>query len=443
MSCCHARPEESLRLPRPMEDHEQARQFATQVVARLREAGHEALWAGGCVRDMLLGHAPKDYDVATDAPPDRVREIFGRRRTLALGASFGVITVLAPRGAGQVEVATFRCDADYSDGRHPDAVTFSTAREDAKRRDFTINGLFFDPLDNRVIDYVDGRRDIAARVIRAIGDPHARLAEDKLRMLRAVRFAATLNFDLDLVTRHAIADHAREISIVAAERIAAEMRRMLAHRNRTRALRLLRETGLLAVVLPEVAADFDRADEEPHRPEASAWSFTLHVLESLGEAAFEPALAAVLRHATGKSGGHKLAEAVAARWRLSKQERAAVGWLLAHEADIARARQLKWSRLQPILIDPRIEWLLKHCAAVAQAAGADTADVDYCRDKLKAPREHLNPPPLITGDDLQEHGVPPGPTYRKLLAAARRAQLDGEIHSKAEALELVDRRLSQ
>src|SRR3954469_10452800 len=163
-----------------------AREFAIDVVRRLREAGHQSLWAGGCVRDQLLGQMPKDYDVPTDAVPDRVREVFGRRRTLAIGASFGVITVLGPERAGQIDVATFRRDAAYSDGRHPDAVSFSDAENDAQRRDFTINGLFFDPIAEQVIDYVGGQDDLQRHVIRAIGDPLARIAEDKLRMLRAV-----------------------------------------------------------------------------------------------------------------------------------------------------------------------------------------------------------------------------------------------------------------
>src|SRR5262245_35516929 len=174
----------------PTIDPQLARQFAVEVVHRLRESGHQALWAGGCVRDQLMGQLPKDYDVATDAEPDRIREVFGKRRTLPIGAAFGVITVLGRKGAGQIDVATFRCDAAYSDGRHPDAVTFSDAEHDAQRRDFTINGLFYDPLEGRVIDYVGGQVDLEFRILRAIGNPSARIAEDKLRMLRAVRFAA-------------------------------------------------------------------------------------------------------------------------------------------------------------------------------------------------------------------------------------------------------------
>src|SRR5688572_25996293 len=173
---------------------ERQRAFALEIVEKLRAAGFEALWAGGCVRDELLGLVPKDYDVATSATPEQIRNLFGRRRTLAVGAAFGVITVLGPRAAGQIEVATFRTDAAYSDGRHPDAVTFTTAEHDAQRRDFTINGLFFDPVAQKIVDYVGGQDDIQRRIVRAIGDPRLRLREDRLRMLRAVRFAATFQF---------------------------------------------------------------------------------------------------------------------------------------------------------------------------------------------------------------------------------------------------------
>ncbi len=195
------------------------------VVRRLRKAGYLAYWAGGCVRDQLLGREPKDYDVATDAKPDEIRTLFGRGRTLALGASFGVITVIGPPGAGQIEVATFRDDVGYSDGRHPDHVHFSTAEMDASRRDFTINGLFFDPIGQEVIDYVGGREDLRLRRIRAIGDPVKRFTEDKLRMLRAVRFSAGFDFELDPATWGAICRMSAQITVVSWERISAEIAR--------------------------------------------------------------------------------------------------------------------------------------------------------------------------------------------------------------------------
>ena len=220
----------------------------------MREAGFEAYWAGGCVRDQLLGRTPKDYDVATNATPQQIREIFGRRRTLAIGASFGVITVIGPKTAGMIEVATFRKDAAYSDGRHPDHVTFSSAKEDAARGDFTINGLFLDPLEDRVIDYVGGQEDLARRRIRAIGNPRERIAEDKLRLLRAVRFSAAFDFALEEETRAAIGEMAGQIGEVSPERIAMEMRRMLVDPSRVAAVRLLIETNLAAAVLPEIVS---------------------------------------------------------------------------------------------------------------------------------------------------------------------------------------------
>ncbi|MDX1946089.1 MAG: CCA tRNA nucleotidyltransferase, partial [Pirellulaceae bacterium] len=261
-----------------MPDPTQAREFATDVVARLRAAGYEALFAGGCVRDQLLGITPKDYDVATSATPDQVRDCLGHRRTLPIGASFGVITALGPRGAGQVEVATFRRDAGYSDGRHPDSVSFTTAEQDALRRDFTINGMFFDPVASQVIDYVGGQDDLARGVIRAIGDPAQRIAEDKLRMLRAVRFAARFDFALDEGTLAAIRRQASELVIVSAERIAAEMRLMLIHPNRARAAAMLHVAGLLEVILPEALG---LLPDEPWSPESAAdtpWRRSLHIL---------------------------------------------------------------------------------------------------------------------------------------------------------------------
>src|SRR5262245_25703221 len=199
------------------------RDFALDIVRHLRGAGHEALWAGGCVRDQLLGLKPKDYDVATSATPDQIREVFGRRRSLPIGAAFGVITVLGPHEAGQIEVATFRTDAAYSDGRHPDSVAFTTAEHDAQRRDFTINGLFFDPVAEQVVDYVGGQDDLKRRTIRAIGDARQRLGEDKLRMLRAVRFAAAFGFTIEARTMHAIQEMAGDINTVSAERIGMEI----------------------------------------------------------------------------------------------------------------------------------------------------------------------------------------------------------------------------
>ena len=239
------------------------REFAVEIVRRLKHSGFTALWAGGCVRDHLLDKTPKDYDVATNATPKQVRKIFAKLTTLDVGASFGVIVVVGPRGAGEVEVATFRSDGSYTDGRRPDSVTFSTPEEDAQRRDFTINGMFLDPLEHKVLDYVGGERDLSQGYIRAIGDPHDRMREDKLRMLRAVRFTAHLEFGLARATKAAVTEMASEIHVVSAERIAAELRRMLTDQHRHVAIELADEVGLLREILPEVVEI--RGDPEERR----------------------------------------------------------------------------------------------------------------------------------------------------------------------------------
>jgi len=417
-----------------------AREFAIEIVRRLRGAGFLAYWAGGCVRDELLGLQPKDYDVATDASPERIREVFGRRRTLAIGAAFGVITVLGRKNQGQIEVATFREDADYSDGRHPDSVRFSTPEHDAQRRDFTINGLFYDPLDERVIDYVGGQRDLEAGIVRAIGDADARINEDKLRMLRAVRFAATYAFTIDPETFTALQRHADQLRVVSAERIAEEMRRMLRHVHRARAVRLLHGSCLLSVVLPEAEAV---AHDE------AAWGRTLAILDQLGaEGTFCAALAALLREAVGETGEtcgegspnrehavKRLVGDVAQRWRLSKGEKERLVRLLRYEPLIRRAKVARWPQLQRVLIDEGAGELVDYCAAVARVVDEDLSHIDFCRAKLALPPEALNPPPLITGDDLKAAGIPAGKIYRDLLTDARDAQLEGEIRTPEQALQ--------
>jgi len=403
---------------------EEQRRFATEVVCRLREAGFVAYFAGGCVRDELLGRTPKDYDVATDATPPQIRRSFGNRQTLAIGAAFGVITVIGPKPAGMVEVATFRRDADYSDGRHPDRVTFSSAEEDASRRDFTINGLFYDPVEQRVIDFVDGQEDIRRRVIRAIGSPLDRFCEDKLRMLRAVRFTATFDFHLEADTLAAIRQMADQITVVSSERIAMEMRRMLVDRRRTEAVRLLLETGLAAMVLPEIVPDDDTQRQR--------LDGCLAVLARLPQPGFPLALGALLHELVAPAGARR----VCTRWRLSNKETDRVVWLVKHRRVLCGAQSMPWSTLQPLLIAEGIDDLLALHES-ASAAGAE--DVGHCRSLLQRPREVLDPPPLLTGDDLLSHGISAGPKYKMLLQRTRDAQLDEEIHTKAEALEFVDR----
>ena len=401
---------------------EKQRDFAVAAIRKLREAGFEAYWAGGCVRDRLLGNTPKDYDIATNATPPQIRRLFGYRRTLAIGAAFGVINVLGPKGAGQVEVTTFRRDAAYSDGRHPDSVTFGSSKDDASRRDFTINGLFYDPIEDKVIDFVDGQDDLRQGVLRAIGSPRERFAEDKLRMLRAVRFSATFGFQLEAETLRAVGEMARDIAVVSPERIAMEMRRMLVEPGRVKAVRLLVDTGLAASVLPELIA-------------TEQFESILVVLDRLKEPSFPLALGALLYKLVDTAGARQ----VCSRWRLSNDETDRVCRLVSHFAVLGDARVIRWSTLQPILVAKGIDDLL----ALREAASPGCEEAAYCRSLLEQPRDVLDPTPLITGDDLLAHGIPTGPRYRHLLWRVRAAQLDEEIHTKDEALALVDQLLQE
>jgi poly(A) polymerase len=400
-----------------MNQHDINREFAVEVVRQLRDAGHEALWAGGCVRDQLLSKAPKDHDVATDATPDRVRELFGMRRTIAVGAAFGVITVLGPKGVDPIEVATFRADLGYSDGRRPDAVQFTSAEEDAKRRDFTINGLFFDPIDEQVIDYVGGQQDIAGMIVRAIGVPDERFGEDRLRMLRAVRFAASLRFALDEATADAIRAHADAIRTVSAERIGVEVRRMLTEADPPRALRLLKETGLLPFVLEPLANDDELFDAATVR------------LERLFHRSAPLALAAVLCDVTQP----QAAAAVARSLKWTNKEIELVAWLVQHHRDLDDADAKPWSIVQPLLAADGGAELV----ALRHSFGCDDSAQRFCEERIGWPQEQLDPPPLVVGADLIAAGRRPGPGFGDFLSRARAAQLDGEIASKVEALKLL------
>ncbi|MDH3717176.1 MAG: CCA tRNA nucleotidyltransferase [Planctomycetota bacterium] len=410
-------------------DAAKQRDFAIETTRRLRAAGFEAYWAGGCVRDQLLGRMAKDYDIATDALPEQIRDVFGRRRTLAIGAAFGVVTVLGPRGAGQIEVATFRRDDSYSDGRHPDQVTFTTAQEDAARRDFTINGLFYDPLNDEVIDFVGGRDDLQKCIVRAIGDPAARFSEDKLRMLRAVRFTANLEFTLDPATREAIVQMAPEISVVSAERIAAEMRTMLCDTRRGQALALLSDTGLWAAILPG----------ELQLPVESAGRQTLELLDHLETNSFAAALATSLLLSVDAD----QAAAIGRHWKLSNAEIERTAWLVRNCRALDRAAQQYWPTVQRILVHDGSRELLAILRARVATGQADQADLDFVQERLSWPADRLNPPPLISGDDLIQHGLPPGKPFRSLLHKARDAQLLGQLTSRDQALEFVDRLVDQ
>jgi poly(A) polymerase len=408
------------------------REFATDVVGRLRQAGYEALWAGGCVRDELLGLAPADYDVATSARPEDVERTFAR--TVAVGATFGVIEVVGPRRSDhsfpKVQVATFRSDGAYLDGRRPESVVFSTPKEDAQRRDFTINGMFFDPLDGKVIDYVGGQADLKAGVLRAIGDPRARFREDKLRLMRAVRMAARFDFPIEPETAAAIREMAGEITVVSAERIADELRKMLVHRNRAWAVRQLNELGLLAQVLPEVA------------PTGLIWEHAVRVLELLagphgaGAVSFPLAFAGLLQMA-----GEQATAAAGRRLKLSNAEIDRAVWLVKWQRFLGIAPTMRASKLKPFLVQPGIGELLALHRADAMAVGWSLTHVEFCERVLReTPPEELNPPPVLTGNDLLALGWKQGPLFKKVLDAVRDAQLDGEVRTREEAIRLAERK---
>ncbi|MFM8477906.1 MAG: CCA tRNA nucleotidyltransferase [Planctomycetaceae bacterium] len=411
------------------------REFALGVVQQLRDAGFQSLWAGGCVRDQLLGKEPKDYDVATDALPADVIRLFGEQRTVPVGAAFGVVMIPGPtRRHGQVEVATFRSDGEYLDGRRPESVQFCSAEEDAKRRDFTINGMFFDPLAEQVLDYVGGQADLQRRVIRAIGDPHARFGEDHLRMLRAVRFAATFSFTLDPQTLRAVQDLRDRITGVSVERIMQELRRMLAHPTRAAALQLLHESRLLPEILPELNAPL--ADPQSFATISNAF----HSLEAVQ---FEPALALLVRplyEASHSESGQRLQAIHAAcrRLKMANQEIDSISWILESLPLLRQIATRPLHVLKPLLADPRASLLLAASAAADAAAGLAADDAAFAWHYLsRTPPEQLNPAPWISGDDVKALGVPPGPEIRRILTAVRHAQLDEQLLSRTAAIELA------
>ena len=461
-----------------------SREFATDVVRQLRAAGHVALWAGGCVRDLLLGRGAKDFDVATSATPEQVRTLFGKRRTLAVGESFGVIIVLPPTKAAEpVEVATFRTEGAYLDGRRPTEVAFSTPEEDAQRRDFTINGMFYDPLEQRVLDYVGGEADLHRKVLRAIGDPHARMTEDKLRMLRAVRFAATLEFALDPTTLAAVQQMAPEMRVVSAERIAQELRKILAHRSRVRGFRLLVETGLLEVLFPEVQpqpAAPARVGRPPggHQhpvdsttePEEVASHLPLlaqrvterepllaqraggvieHITATLEHlppsTRFELATAALLQQVpclvheprtTPESAG--TVWEITRRLKLSAEEMTAIAWLVGHLDCWNDAEQLSAAQLKRVLAHPLSQDLRCLIRAVRTAACLPLTPIQFVDDfAARHAPDQINPPELISGRDLIALGLSPGPRFKQLLDTVRDVQLNGEIGTRDEALALI------
>jgi poly(A) polymerase len=434
------------------------REFALDVVRKLQSAGFTALWAGGCVRDELLGLIPDDYDIATNAEPKHLRPLFKHRNEI--GAHFGVVQVIGPRGDHgdwlTVEVATFRQDGPYGDGgRRPDWVKFCNPAEDAKRRDFTINGMFFDPVKEELIDHVGGRADLHTKVLRAIGDATARFTEDKLRILRAVRMATRFDLNIDPETLEAAKRMAPEIRVVSAERIAEELRKLFTYRNRVRGMQLLREFELVEPILPELVPTFTLPQGLPAAPTGTLWEHTVKVIAALGEQASFPLVFGALLHDVGKPRvfgrtadrytfyhhehvGREMAEKIADRLKLSTAEKTRIMWLVERHQYLADAPTMRLSKLKPILVHPGISELLTLHRADAIASGKDLTHVEFCERMLRdMPPEELNPPAAVTGQDLIALGMKPGPEFKRLLESVREAQLEGRIRTKSEGLRLV------
>lgn len=429
---------------------ESKREAATGVLVRLRQAGFAAYFVGGCVRDLEMGREPKDYDVTTGARPSEVQEIFPE--SVMVGAQFGVVSI--PREQGAVEVATFRSDGAYPDGRHPADVRFTlSAEEDVRRRDFTVNGLLLDPLENRVLDFVGGRTDIQAKRIRAIGLSYDRLREDHLRMLRAVRFAARLGFSLDPALRAAIQELASLIRSVSQERVRDELMKILTEGAARRGFELLDETGLLAVVLPEVKAMQGVEQPPQFHPEGDVWTHTLMMLTDMRDPS--PTLAlAVLLHDVGKPptfsvrdrirfDGHaevgaKMTEEIGARLRLPSRQIGQVAALVANHLrfkdlpQMRRSTQLRFVRMADF--DEHLELHRLDC----QASHGHLENYHLARKILEeTPPEVIKAPPLLNGDDLIARGYKPGPRFKEILRTVEDAQLDGKIHTREDALRLV------
>jgi poly(A) polymerase len=432
------------------EDISNLERAAHRVVRRLRECGYVAYLAGGCVRDRLRGVEPMDFDVATDARAEKVQEIF--ERTVPVGAQFGVVVVLMD--GEPIEVATFRTDAEYADGRHPVSVRFATAEEDAQRRDFTINGMFLDPDTGEVIDYVGGRDDLARRVIRAIGDPRARFEEDRLRMLRAIRFAAALEYEIDPATFAAMQALAPEITSISWERIGEEIVRILTEGRARRGFELLDESGLLDFVLPEVKALKGVEQSPDFHPEGDVFVHTMLVLDQLDQPTEMLALAALLHDigkpaCAGRDGaritfhghcelGESMAVEVCKRLRRSRHVCERVAYLVRNHLRATHAPRMRKSTLKRFLAADGIDELLELLRIDGAASSSKQEYYDFCRAKQKEfGAEQIKPVPLIRGRDLLDLGYRPGPLYSKILAAVEERQLEGDLTSREQALDWV------
>jgi poly(A) polymerase len=430
---------------------------AREIAARLRENGHMAYFAGGCVRDMVRSLTPKDYDIATDARPEAVQKIFPR--TYAVGAHFGVIIVL--ENGFQFEVATFRSDEGYIDGRHPSAVRFSSPEEDAKRRDFTINGMFYDPVAEEVIDFVGGRADIAAKLVRAIGDPAERLAEDRLRMLRAVRFATVLDYKIDNGTWKALVANAPSINQISAERIRDELVRVLTSPNRVRGWDLLDSSGLMRVILPEIDAMKGCLQPEQFHPEGDVFQHTRLMLQFLPEKVSVPLVFSVVLHDVAKprtatvdetgrirfSGhdrlGAEMAEEIMRRLRFSGAEIEATVEMVRQHMVFKDVPKMRVAKLKRFMARPTFEDELELHRVDCEGSHRMLDNYEFLlRKREEFANEPIIPLPLVRGDDLIALGLKPGPKFGEILEAAETQQLEGKLRTREEALEWVKREYS-
>ena len=457
-----------------------SKSFAISIVRTLRDQGHQAYLVGGCVRDLLLKREPADYDIATDATPDDVMRIFPE--TYAVGAQFGVVLVPLPEseraamGEGQeadpeqhalsghqhklcIEVATFRCDVGYSDGRHPDEVRFSRdPKEDVQRRDFTINGLLLDPLSDEVLDFVGGENDLNAGIIRAIGNPELRFSEDKLRMLRAVRFAARFEYQIDSATFEAIRKLAAQIHQVSRERVRDELTRMLTEGHARRAFQLLDETGLLREVLPEITAMKGVEQPPEFHPEGDVFVHTLLLLENLPQPCPITLAWGALLHDVGKPPtfrrapdrirfdehakvGTKMAEAICRRLRFSNEDTDQILLLVENHMRFGDVERMKPSTFKRFIRLPRFDEHMQLHRLDCEASHRSLRLYDFTREKrAELPASAIRPEPLITGDDLIAAGYAPGPVFKQILSAVEDAQLDGGLQSKKQAMKFVSQK---
>ena len=427
---------------------------ARKVIARLRENGHIAYFAGGCVRDMVRGLTPKDYDIVTDARPEAVQTLF--ERTFAVGAHFGVIVVL--ENSFQFEVATFRSDDAYIDGRHPSAVHFSSPEDDAQRRDFTINGMFYDPVAEQVIDLVGGQADITAKLVRAIGEPAKRFAEDRLRMLRAVRFATALDYQIDNQTWEALVANAPSINQISAERIRDELVRIFLSPNRVRGWDLLGSSGLMRAILPELEAMKGVLQPEQFHPEGDVFVHTRLMLQLLPKQVSVPLVFAVLFHdvakpvtaTVDKTGrirfnehdriGAQMTEAIMRRLRFSGAEIEATVEMVRQHMVFKDAPNMRVAKLKRFMARPTFEEELELHRVDCESSHRMLDNYEFLlRKREEFANEPIIPPPLVRGDDLIAMGLKPGPRFGEILEAVETRQLEGTLRTRDEALNWVKR----